>query len=49
MEIVNDRLDPGAVRLAEANLARVQARIVSAKVYLAAMQELDGDRRALMK
>jgi multidrug resistance efflux pump len=49
MEVVNDRLDEGPVRLAEANLARAQAAVVSAEGYLEAMQELDRDRRALMK
>jgi len=49
MEIVNDRLDEGPVRLAEAALARAQAAAVSASGYLEAMQELDRDRRALMK
>lgn len=49
MEIVNDRLDAGPVRLAEAGLARARAAVVSAKGFLEAMQELDRDRRALMK
>jgi hypothetical protein len=49
MEIVNDRLDDGPVKLAEAGLARAQAAVVSAAGFLEAMQELDRDRRALMK
>jgi len=49
MEIVNDRLDEGPVKLAEASLARAQAAVASAKGFLEAMQELDRDRRALMK
>jgi multidrug resistance efflux pump len=49
MEIVNDRLDDGPVKLAEAGLARAQAAVASAAGFLEAMQELDRDRRALMK
>jgi multidrug resistance efflux pump len=49
MEIVNDRLDDGPVKLAEAGLARAQGAAASAQGYLEAMQELDRDRRALMK
>jgi multidrug resistance efflux pump len=49
MEIVNDRLDAGPVRLAEARLARARTTVVSAGNFLEAMQELDRDRRALMK
>jgi hypothetical protein len=49
MEIVNDRLDEGPVKLAEAGLARAQAAVASAAGFLEAMQELDRDRRALMK
>jgi multidrug resistance efflux pump len=49
MEIVNDRLDSGPVKIAEAALARTQAAVTSAQGYLDAMQELDRDRRALMK
>ena len=49
MEIINDRLDDGPVKLAEAGLARAQAAVASAVGFLEAMQELDRDRRALMK
>jgi multidrug resistance efflux pump len=49
MEIVNDRLDSGPVKIAEAAVARTQAAVTSAQGYLDAMQELDRDRRALMK
>jgi HlyD family secretion protein len=49
MEIVNDRLDTAPLRLADAELARGQARVLSAAAFLEAMQELDRDRRALMK
>jgi multidrug resistance efflux pump len=49
MEIVNDRLDDGPVKVAEAGLARAQAAVASAVGFLEAMQELDRDRRALMK
>jgi len=49
MEIVNDRLDTGPVHLAEAALARAETLVASARNYLEAMQELDRDRRTLMK
>jgi hypothetical protein len=49
MEIVNDRLDDGPVKLAEAGLARAQAAVASAMGFLEAMHELERDRRALMK
>lgn len=49
MEIVNDRLDAGPIRVAEATLARAESLVASARNYLEAMQELDRDRRTLMK
>lgn len=47
--IVNDRLDPAPVRLAEAALANARTRLAAATDYLDSVQELDGQRRELMK
>jgi len=49
MEVVNDRLDPAPVRLAEAALANARTRVVAAADYLESVQELDRQRRELMK
>ena len=49
LEIVNDRLDPAPVRLAEAALANARTRLAAATDYLDSVQELDGQRRELMK
>jgi hypothetical protein len=47
LEITNDLLDPGGVKVAEANLAGAQSRLAAAKAYLEGVQEIDNDRRAL--
>jgi multidrug resistance efflux pump len=49
LEIANDLLDPGGVKVAEANLAGAQARLAAAKAYLDGVQEIDNDRRALRR
>ena len=49
MELVNDRLDPGPVKLAEATLANARARTVAAQAYAESVRALDDERRELMK
>ncbi|HTG18903.1 MAG TPA: hypothetical protein VK681_02610, partial [Reyranella sp.] len=49
LQIVNDRLDPAPVRLAEAALANARTRLAAATDYLDSVQELDRQRRELMK
>ena len=46
---MNDRLDPAPVRLAEAALANARTRLAAATDYLDSVQELDRQRRELMK
>ena len=49
LELVNEQLDPGTVPRAEAAEAAAKARTKSAADYLEGVQEIDRDRRALMK
>jgi multidrug resistance efflux pump len=49
VEIVNDLLDPGAVGVAEANLAAARARVAAAQAYLAGAEEIDRDRHELLR
>jgi len=49
LEIVNDLLDPGPMRIAEANLAAARARSAAAKTFLAGVEEIDRDRRELLR
>ena len=48
-EIVNDRLDPGGMNVAEANLAAARGRHAAAKAYFEGAQEIDRDRRELLR
>lgn len=49
VELINEQLDPGMVPRAEAVLVAAQARHQAAKAYLEGVQEIDRDRRDLMK
>jgi multidrug resistance efflux pump len=49
VELVNEQLDPGMVPRAEAAVAAAEARIQAARAYLDGVQEIDRDRRELMK
>ena len=49
LELVNDRLDPGMVPRAAAALAAARARARATAGYLDGVQEIDRDRRELMK
>ena len=49
LEIVNDLLDPGGMKVAEANIAAARARSVAAKAYFEGTQEIDRDRRELRR
>jgi multidrug resistance efflux pump len=49
LELVNEQLDPGMVPRAEAALVAARARALATKGYLDGAQEIDRDRRDLMK
>jgi multidrug resistance efflux pump len=49
MEIVNDLLDPGGMKVAEANLAAAHSRSIAARNFLEGVQQLDKDRRELLR
>ena len=49
LELVNEQLDPGMVPRAEAALAAARARAHATRGYLDGVQEIDRDRRDLMK
>ena len=49
MEIVNDRLDPAPVLMAEAELANARLRVSAAQELLDQVRALDDQRRELMK
>ena len=49
LELVNEQLDPGMVPRAEAALAAARARARATSLYLEGVQEIDRDRRDLMK
>ena len=49
LELINEQMDPGLVPRAEATLEAARARTRAAKLYLEGMQEIDRDRRDLMK
>ena len=49
LELVNEQLDPGLVPRAEAALLAARARVQATKAYLEGAQEIDRDRRDLMK
>lgn len=49
MEIVNDRLDPAPVLMAEAALANARLRVTAAQEFLDQVRALDDQRRELMK
>ena len=49
LELVNEQLDPGMVPRAEAALLAARARVQATKAYLEGVQEIDRDRRDLMK
>ena len=49
LELVNEQLDPGLVPRAEAALLAARVRVQATKAYLEGAQEIDRDRRDLMK
>lgn len=49
MEIVNDRLDPAPVLMADAALASARSQVVAAREFLDQVRTLDDQRRELMK
>jgi multidrug resistance efflux pump len=49
MKITNDLLDPAPIQTAEAGLAGARSRVAAASERLAAVRELDGQRRELMQ
>jgi multidrug resistance efflux pump len=49
LEIVNDLLDPGGVNVAEANIAAARSRTAAAQTYLEGIQQIDRDRRELLR
>jgi hypothetical protein len=49
MELVNDRLDPAPVLMAEAALANARLRVTAAREFLDQVRALDDQRRELMK
>ena len=49
LELINDQMDPGLVLRAEATVEAARARTRAAKLYFEGVQEIDHDRRDLMK
>jgi multidrug resistance efflux pump len=49
LEVVNEQLDPGLVPRAEAALAAARTRVAAAHAFFEGVQEVDRDRRDLMK
>ena len=49
LELINEQIDPGLVPRADAALDAARSRTRAAKAYLEGVQEIDRDRRDLMK